>query len=98
MALGSLQWFTRAAPVVDKHNYFDTIKPPKLNKGSKAFGKNVRGRTKTKGKNGKAKIVDSTGKNPGKPQKCLMIWENIKMVITRLKIKTEKEIGLVDIW
>jgi len=26
-----------------------------------------------------------------------VVWENIKMVITRLEIKTEKEIALVDI-
>ena len=87
MALGSLQWFTLAAPVVEKHNYVNTINLPKLNKGSMAFGKNLRGQTKIKGKNCKAKIFGSTGKNPGKPQKCLMVWENIKMVITRLKIK-----------
>ena len=73
------------------------MKPPKLNKGSMASGKNVRGQTKTKGKNSKAKIYDSTGKNPGKPQKCLMVWENIKMVKTRLKIKTENKIALVGI-
>ena len=29
--------------VVEKHNYFNTINPPKLNRESKAFGKNVRG-------------------------------------------------------
>ena len=80
-----------------RNNYFNAIKPPKLNKGSKAFGENVRGRTKTKRKNSKAKIFDGTGKTPGKTQKCLMVWENIKMVITRLEIKTEKEIVLADI-
>ena len=80
-----------------RDNYFNTIKPPKLIKGSKAFGENVRGRTKTKRKNSKTKIFDSIRKKPGKTQKCLMVWENIKMVITRLKIKTEKEIALVDI-
>ena len=82
---------------VEKHNYFNAIEPPKLNKGSKAFGENVRGRTKTKRKDSEAKIFDSTGKNPGKTQKCLVVWEFMKMVITRLEIKTEKEIALVDI-
>ena len=41
--------------------------------------------------------VYSTRKNPGTTQKCLVVWENIKMVITRLEIKTENEIALVDI-
>ena len=47
----------------------------------------------------KKKIFDSTGKKKktGNTQKCLMIWENINMVITRLKIKAEKEIALADI-
>jgi len=43
------------------------------------------------------KISDRTSENPGKTQKSLMIWENIKMVITGLKIKTKKVITLVNI-
>ena len=92
MALGSLQWFTLAAPAVEKHNYVNTIKPPKINKGSMVFGKNAWSQTKTKGKNSKAKIFDSTGKNPENPKN---VWWSGKIskwwkpdLRSKLKIKS----------
>ena len=65
-----------------------------------AFGRRssaIRGRTKTKRKNCKAKIFNSIGKKNRKTQKVSDGLGNIKVMITKLEIKTEKEIALVDI-
>lgn len=70
-----------------------------VNKQCKVLGENIRGQTKTKRKDCKARIFNSTGKK--KQEKSQNVWwsgKNIKMVITRLTIKTEEEITLVDVW
>ena len=91
-----------STPIIEKHNYFNTIKPPKFNKRSEALRKNVWGRTKTKWENWKTKIFEKYLTEPVKTQEktqtSLMIWKNIKMVITGLEIKTKKVITLVNIW
>ena len=81
-----------------RNNYFNAIKLPKLNKGLRHLVK-MQGAELRPKKTVKPKYLTVPEKiQEKKKQKCLMIWEDIKMVITRLKIKTEKEITLVDIW
>jgi len=92
-----LQRISLSTPIIEKHNFLTPLNLQNLTSGLRHFVKTYGAELRPNGRTEKQKYLTEPAKTQEKPKKSLMIWENIKMVITGLKIKTKKVITLVNI-